>query len=475
MTFRPIPLRRISSADSIEHMFLAAGGGDNENGQQSHPDPVADLRSATSPSSADSALGAARDALRGLNAVDLDDVALSKLMSELEVLRNILDSAQAQAAAVWDARAVWGTDGARSGAAWLAANTSASRPAAASMLKLARSLRSMPRSAAALAAGDIGVAQARILAAARSEAPDVFAQHEDMLVEQAKSLRADEFSRAASFWIAHANPDGQRDRDAERYVSRHVRLSAGFGGMWSLDGHLTADLGEALRDALDCIARRMYRSDKALAEANADAGLMRSAGQRRHDALEELARAQRSSADGGEAVNVPSITAVVHVEALAEIHGDAGDPVGESAGGAMITRARAERHLCDCSLSRVVMGPDSVPIDLGGASRLASPAQRRALAVAYRGCAFPGCDCPPGWTSAHHVVHWVHGGPTDLDNLIPLCSFHHHCVHEGGFTVRREHPGQLAFSRPDGTALEVPRGRAPDPGRASPPRSVGGG
>ena len=36
---------------------------------------------------------------------------------------------------------------------------------------------------------------------------------------------------------------------------------------------------------------------------------------------------------------------------------------------------------------------------------------------------------------AHHVEHWAHGGPTSLDNLVLLCSFHHRLLHEGGFKM----------------------------------------
>jgi hypothetical protein len=39
-------------------------------------------------------------------------------------------------------------------------------------------------------------------------------------------------------------------------------------------------------------------------------------------------------------------------------------------------------------------------------------------------------------------VHWLDGGPTDLDNLVPLCSRHHHLHHEGRFRLGYE-DGQL--------------------------------
>jgi hypothetical protein len=79
--------------------------------------------------------------------------------------------------------------------------------------------------------------------------------------------------------------------------------------------------------------------------------------------------------------------------------------------------------------------------------------------VRDRGCTFPGCDRPPGWSSAHHIVHWVNDGPTDLHNLTLLCNFHHHRVHEGRFGCTRAPDGTLTFTRPDGTTLEVPKTR----------------
>ena len=74
------------------------------------------------------------------------------------------------------------------------------------------------------------------------------------------------------------------------------------------------------------------------------------------------------------------------------------------------------------------------------------------------GCTFPGCDRPPGWTQAHHVIHWIKDGPTDIDNLALLCHFHHHRIHEGGFGATRGPDGTMTFTRPDGTPITVPKG-----------------
>ncbi len=45
------------------------------------------------------------------------------------------------------------------------------------------------------------------------------------------------------------------------------------------------------------------------------------------------------------------------------------------------------------------------------------------------------CDRPPEWTQAHHVVHWVDGGATDLENMTLLCGFHHREFERCGWAV----------------------------------------
>lgn len=60
---------------------------------------------------------------------------------------------------------------------------------------------------------------------------------------------------------------------------------------------------------------------------------------------------------------------------------------------------------------------------------------RRAVIARDRHCSFPGCHRRPGRCHAHHVEHWLDGGPTALDNLTLLCRFHHHVVHHGGWQV----------------------------------------
>jgi hypothetical protein len=92
-------------------------------------------------------------------------------------------------------------------------------------------------------------------------------------------------------------------------------------------------------------------------------------------------------------------------------------------------------------------GAPCQPLEVGRATRVVQPAQRAALAVRDGGCVFPGCDRPLAWCDAHHLWHWVDGGPTDLANLALLCQAHHREVHEGGWRLIRGPDGRFTTSR----------------------------
>ena len=73
-------------------------------------------------------------------------------------------------------------------------------------------------------------------------------------------------------------------------------------------------------------------------------------------------------------------------------------------------------------------------LDLGRSQRVVTERQYRALLLRDGGCTHPGCEST--WNlEAHHVLHWLHGGLTDLANLVLLCSRHHDAHHRGEFTI----------------------------------------
>ncbi|MEE8489037.1 MAG: HNH endonuclease signature motif containing protein, partial [Acidimicrobiia bacterium] len=61
------------------------------------------------------------------------------------------------------------------------------------------------------------------------------------------------------------------------------------------------------------------------------------------------------------------------------------------------------------------------------------------------------------WLQVHHIQHWSQGGPTDLDNLILLCGFHHRFLHEHDWHITTRDDGTFQFRRPDWTRYPKPK------------------
>jgi hypothetical protein len=48
-------------------------------------------------------------------------------------------------------------------------------------------------------------------------------------------------------------------------------------------------------------------------------------------------------------------------------------------------------------------------------------------------------------------VAWEHGGSTDLSNLLPVCSRHHHAIHDHRWTWSLDAARTLTITRPENT------------------------
>ena len=101
-------------------------------------------------------------------------------------------------------------------------------------------------------------------------------------------------------------------------------------------------------------------------------------------------------------------------------------------------------------------------LNLGRTTRLANRAQRRALRATYATCAIPGCSVRFDQCKIHHVRWWEHDGLTDLDNLLPVCSKHHHCIHDGGWELHLAPDRTLTITQPGGGTMTTgpPKRRA---------------
>ena len=127
---------------------------------------------------------------------------------------------------------------------------------------------------------------------------------------------------------------------------------------------------------------------------------------------------------------------VVHVDLETLQHGLHTGGTCRTALGADLPVETVRRLACEAEILPVVLDGRSVPIDVGRSKRLATVHQRRALEAIYPTCAIPDCEVIFDHCNVHHIDYWENGGSTDLNNMVPLCSRHHHAAHEGGWKLR---------------------------------------
>jgi Domain of unknown function (DUF222)/HNH endonuclease len=384
------------------------------------------------------------EAIEGLG-VPVDGDALAALLA----LRDRLDARVSSAVAAHDRAGFWELDGATSMTAWLVDRAAMPRPRAAATTARARKLSHLPITAGAWRDGALSTGQVDAIASnLDAETLDLFAEHEAALVPALVDLPVPDVATAMRAWSDCATAH----RDPKPESPHHLHLSRTLAGRWRLDANLGAETGELLATALR-IAQAPDTDDEPA----------RSAATRRADALGDVCRFfldhQRTRRAGR---HRPHVNLVLDIERFRALSGAGATTVD----GTGVDRTTVERLLCDAALHRVLTRGRSAVLDYGTATRTIPAPLFNALVVRDQRCRFPGCDRPAAWCEGHHVRPWLFGGPTQLPNLVLLCSRHHHLLHK---------PGWHAKLLPD-AALEVtdPLGRVRsttphDPSRASPP------
>jgi hypothetical protein len=218
-----------------------------------------------------------------------------------------------------------------------------------------------------------------------------------------------------------------------------LRLVQTFQGNWVLDGALDPVTGAELAEAIEAFVDRQFR------DGTWSASDGRSAGYRRAHALAELVRrgAVAATRHGDPR---PSVIVRIDPATLAGIPAgsllDGLDRECSLDDGTPIDPRSVERLLCTARIqalwTRIREDGSVETLGVTDLLRDATRAQRRALKQRDGRCVFPGCGAAAEWCDAHHLVPNEDLGPTLLANLVLLCRFHHHLVHEGGWTLWRD-------------------------------------
>jgi hypothetical protein len=372
------------------------------------PDPLADLATAL-------------EAVASEERDGWSNTARSAHLEQLMAMRDRFEAEVLRAVGAWDGATACADEGWLSPVAWLIENAPITRRDAGDLLRGARLAHEHTRTAKSLAVGDVPAANVMLLARAVLHRESVFDAQEDSLVDAASELRPEEFRRLARRWQSIADDLLDRAPAELRSDRSYLHASPTFGGAVALSGMLDPESGAIVLAALDAID-----SPDALDPVHS----ARTVPQRRAAALVRLAQ----GAGGVRRINIDVVADLA--TARGESPTDLESFRRELIGIGPISQATLDSLMCDCSVGRVVMRGESLVLDLGRRTPVVSAAQRRALGFRDGSCVVPGCGAPPEWCDAHHIDHWTHGGPTDLDNLELRCRRHHVQAHEGNRGAR---------------------------------------
>lgn len=294
----------------------------------------------------------------------------------------------------------------------------------------------------ALAAGEVTAAHVDAIAAAAKGLPDdlraEFFAHEERLLAAARHESVDHFRRRcrrlARDLIATQPRSAEDELSRQRKQSRVKRWVDRDTGMHHTHVELDPERDAAMWTAISNQLDQLRQHD----------GETRSYRELEVDALV----AATTSSGGDEPV--PGVQVLIDLQTLLEGLHEAG--ICETVDGVALPPETVRRRCCEADIIPTVLDGDGRVLDVGRARRTATVAQRQALAAMHATCVHPDCNMPFSACRVHHVDWWTRDrGPTDLDNLVPLCERHHHQVHDGGWSLSMTPDRAATWTRPDGT------------------------
>jgi hypothetical protein len=319
---------------------------------------------------------------------------------------------------------VWKQDGSTSMIDWLVGRYHLSVATAREWLRVARSLEQLPEIRRVFAEGRLSWDQLRaVLKLATAETEAEWAERApDMTVAQLK---------AASRTVTRQEVVEEHDRRRVWWRFRDDRPRF----------ELFAEMSDAEGATLATwLIRKANQYDP-----NPESGVYDDFETRCADALHELA-SQALAADRDH----DRATLLIHTDLSTLLDGTG---TATLANGPALANDTLRRLACDARLQLALTNNADTVIGVGRTTRTIPPWLARLVTSRDGGCRFPGCR-RTRWTQIHHIQHWADGGPTDLDNLITLCGFHHRLIHEHGWTIKGNPNHNIIWYHPYGTRFQ---------------------
>ncbi len=422
-----------------------------------------DIDSATTPSSFDPGVPSVLTVLPG-GAATGEGVALLELGSQIVALAGRVAAATCRwllLVAEFDAREGADRYGLPSTARWLSHHCGISARTARDHVRVAHALTAHPVLADAMSAGRISYSHARAIS--RVAQPD---EH-DLVADLVSMAEYGTIGQLESLVRALRTIDDEVDDPiVERTRQKGETLSAGWepDSRWRLTSRLDPEHGALVQSALDAVKaaapqgehltgaaalvrlaeialtaladcehppRPLRGHEHAAVVIHLDASAVPQPDTAAADGSGGSIEPLTDNRPGGSAEPPPVVTS-------ARSSGERTRPYARIAGGPGLPDPVLERLACSGRVRLVLTETDrdglARLLDLGRSQRVVTERQYRALLLRDGGCTHPGCEST--WNlEAHHVLHWLHGGLTDLANLVLLCSRHHDAHHRGEFTI----------------------------------------
>jgi hypothetical protein len=297
-----------------------------------------------------------------------------------------------------------------------------------------------------LAQGSVSVAHIDVVANAVTKLQPVererFAERGPFLAEAAQRSTPGEFARTVRTELLRCQRgDGL---DVLRRQNQATYLKTWFDqitGMWCLHGEYDPETGARLH------ARLTRTIEKLFHDTTPDTAPSDPTDKQHH--LRALALAALTDNNGAKP---GGIDITILIDAVTLVDGPHDHSVIDYGLPIDLPIDTIRRMACDADITPIIVGADGVKLHLGNTTRLANRDQRRALRAMYRGCAVPDCSVTWDHIIIHHLKYFTRDrGPTDIENLLPLCSKHHHHAHDRRWTFSLTPDRTLTITHPDGT------------------------
>jgi Domain of unknown function (DUF222) len=314
--------------------------------------------------------------------------------------------------------------------------------------KRGAAIDALPEFGQALADGDISAAHVDVIVNAVTKLEPAeqarFAERSEFLARIAARSTPDEFARTVRLEMLRCQHGDGLDTLRRQKKATHLKSWVDkITGMWCLHGEFDPETGARLHTRLTRTIETLFH------DQTPDTTPTDPADKQNHLralALVALIDGTGTVAKGG------GIDMTVLIDATTLFSGKHPGTVIDFDLPIDLPIETLRRMACAAEITPIIVGADGVRLHLGHTTRLANRDQRRALRAMYHGCAIPGCSVAWDHVIIHHLKYFTRDrGPTDIENLLPLCSKHHHCAHEGGWQLSLSADRTLTIIHPDGT------------------------